>query len=422
MDLSLSARQISTTTTELPPVPQTPSKSAMKETLEALQRTPLRSIVASARKTGLPASPGRVPFALSPIARRGVMMGLGTSSSVQAKEPSQAIKEAFLSDHVGGDEDVETVICSSDRNPAELDFPQLTNKRQFEGATAAAASEDSDEDVEMSPTKKKVARMDVLTAVTPITTNTSTFSELLVDQRDPVMQSPTMIDGSISLGREEIIPSCAEERENEETCKDYEMQDGTVHESESLNSSIGSQAAVTFNHCSTDSMSSDEPIHQSIPSFSHSSTCLEISNSQSQSQFEFQSQSQSEFQSQVLSQSQSQSQVLSQSEFQSQSQSQVLSQSHSQSQSQSQLKSRSLSSSSSTSSTHSHPLLPSGIIKLLEKKRQEQAVNSHQHDHRQQQQQQHSTKSASQKKKFDLQESLKRPLPYKPYTGPLSKK
>lgn len=64
-----------------------------------------------------------------------------------------------------------------------------------------------------------------------------------------------------------------------------------------------------------------------------------------------------------------------------------------------------------------NPLLPSGIVKLLEKKRLEREQH-----HQIQSRPSSASASVSVGKKFDLQESLKRPLPYKPHVGSGSRK
>ena len=293
-----------------PSIPQTPKKQIqqqhqqidLQETLTALQRTPLHSIVASARKTGLAASPVRVPFALSPMALKGRVSGT-PGSAVVAKEPSQAIKDAFLSDVAAGVDD---------------EFPQLTNKRTCES---------SDEDVEMSPSKKKQKAESNEMEIDRLPV--STFDDLLKDGRDPIMQSPSMIDDSISRGRE---------------VEDH----GNYMQNDHVNEDIRSIENGSVNH-SHDSMTTEsfESMPSTIPS--HNSASFSKSTSFSKS---------------------------------------------------------------STSSTSSNPLLPSGIVKLLEKKRQESTTVAHHAP----------SKPTVQKKKFDLQESLKRPLSYKPHTGPLNKK
>lgn len=292
--------------------PQTPSRNqpSIHETLATLQQTPLKSIIQSAKKTGLPASPMRVPFALSPLINK----------NKAAVTPSQPIRDAFL------------------------EFPELTNKRVHESEDSGSSEP---EDVIMgSPSPRKQVRSVNDSSVHATVVAEHDFADLLSDPKDPLQRSPAaLLDCQTSKGElYESVFEMGDERANEvmEDNQDEMMNDKREDEVMQSNHEVSNNQNESLRFPQTFSNDSIDNHHQPTQSSS----------------------------------------------------------SHSHSQSK-----------SFSSSTSSNPLLPSGIVKLLEKKRQEPSSHHHQ-----------SQQQKPPKKKFDLQESLKRPLPYKPHTGPLQKK
>lgn len=285
--------------------PQTPSRSqqqqpSIHETLAALQQTPLKSIIQSAKKTGLPASPMRVPFALSPMI---------TKNKAQVT-PSQPIRDAFL------------------------EFPELTSKRAHESEDSDSNNEQLEDIIMGSPSPRKQLRS-VNDSSVHATIIEHDFTDLLSDPKDPFQRSPAaLMDCQVSKSERQEPPT-----------EQNEQNDSKMTESKSMDEFEVSRELHSHS------------VHES---HSHSHELRFPQN----------------FSNESIEQHQSKS---------------------------------------FSSSTSSNPLLPSGIVKLLEKKRQETTSHAPNHNNNHQQQK-------PPKKKFDLQESLKRPLPYKPHAGPLNKK
>ena len=334
------------------PIVETPNTSAL-----------IKSIVQSAKKTGLNSSPVRVPFALSPMAFKFMETKLNFSP-IKAKEPSQVIKEAFLNHVEQSDEDI------------SLPFD---NKRPHEELECEEQEDGLEEEQE----------------------------ELHANKRERLEQAEqTEQEEQEEQEQEDIYHDNKDESEhkqgeldmNEYINNSYEMESETNHHSytditnitdslssldslPSLNSSsaplfpsaLASTSAFPSTNFSTDLLRNLKDPEFASPELSSGPDCR-VSRSAGQDKYAVESIS---------------------------------------------MVNRSLSkSSSSGSSTKNHHLLPSGIVKLLEKKRQEK------------EQHQQSTSSFSSatatgkegKKKFDLKESLKRPLNYKPHIGSIPKK
>ena len=292
----------------------------MRDTLSALHRTPIRSIVESARKTGISASPMRIPFALSPMARASNNNNNTPNTlNLHAKEPSMAIKEAFSE-------------CKSKR-PFEEDGPN-------ESLQEMSLQEPS------TPTRS--SRKSSRTETESFVNQNSTFNDFFVDPKDPQLGSPSIPDAQISRGGlHEMVNG-----ENEMVIERNEM---AIEE-----------ANQSFEVVDEMDCSKSEPFEKEAFEIAKE---VELPNDAPNKSFE------SNFSSK--------------------------SSSH-----------HSIPFKSNASAASTNPLLPSGIVKLLEKKRQETTATTT-----------HSKPNViPPKKKFDLQESLKRSLNYKPHTGPLNKK
>ena len=338
------------------PIVNTPGSSAL-----------IKSIVQSARKTGLNSSPIRIPFAMSPMAARlqnariGQIQFSPIKSALVAKEPSLPIKEAFLSNFEGeSDED-----CERENESITVDYVQEAEARNEDELVLLLPFNNKrtheieiEEDEEHQSKREKLDETDFKAGIdsiqnplveeldhssnsnnsflsntsSPITTDISAFpissfsSDLLTNLMDPELTSPEL---------NSAIDSRVSRSENQD-------QRGII--------SVGGSGEIDGN----------DGYYTANP--------------------------------QVISKSSS-------------------------------------TSSANSNSSGSHPLLPSGIIKLLEKKRLEKA---HQVSDQPQSQPQSTSTSISSsssskdhltsKKKFDLKESLKRSLPYKPHIGSMNPK
>lgn len=334
------------------PVVNTPGSSAL-----------IKSIVQSARKTGLNSSPVRIPFALSPMAIKLQEKRINFSpvKMPAAKEPSQPIKEAFMDDFEGEEEEEKDYILDIQRelkrpheSASESDFEEedghLDKKEKLESTDITQTSESAHNfnlvhAHDINNESANFASSDNETA----SFNTTTLN-INIDHSNNGSSSLSSSSASISQFTATTFPPSNFSTDLLKNLKDPELS------SPELFAAIDGRTSRS--------------LYQDTDKTSASATGTGSTSNNSTTSF-------------TMSKS-----------------------------------------ASDSSSKSSNSLLPSGIIKLLEKKRLEKqqkekesdysshnethTANAHSHSH-------------NNKKKFDLKESLKRTLPYKPHIGNVKK-
>lgn len=346
----------------LPLIIETPNTSAL-----------IKSIVQSAKKTGLNSSPVRVPFALSPMAFKFAETKLNFSP-MKAKEPSQVIKEAFLHHVEIGDE--------------EISLP-FDNKRPHEELELGFEEKENDLEEEQE-------------------------GELHMNKREKLEQGEQEYIYHDNKDESEHKHKQKEVDMNEYINNSHEMKSETSYHSYTDITNITESVSSSFDSLPSPSPSLNSSSTPLVPSASRSINALPPTNFSTDllrnlKDPEFSSPELSSAPDYRVSRSEGHDKHATESTYKVNG---VLSKSSCFGSSSSTSTSTST---STSSSTNNHPLLPSGIVKLLEKKRLE----------KEQQQQFTSSVTATGKegkKKFDLKESLKRPLNYKPHIGSIPKR
>lgn len=349
------------------PVVNTPGSSAF-----------IKSLVQSARKTGLNCSPVRIPFALSPMAIKLQEKKINFSpvKGNYSKEPSQPIKEAFMtSEDTEGSEAVCDKLDDDDDDVKDyVQDIQLELKRPLE--LAEEVNEESDH----------------------------------VDKKQKIQQ-----DFNHPLDEDDYLAKPAEYSYVNDVVEDNEL---TIADNRESNFS-----SFTSNNILADFESNNNDIKEFSPNTSSSVDSSHLTSSSTifpPSNFSIDllknlkdpELASPELFSVIDSRP---SRGLYQDDCNTLTNNSLVNNMNSRS-----TISKSASDSSSSSKSSNNPLLPSGILKLLEKKRQEKEQQ------KQQQQQTAATSTTTElngnKKKFDLKESLKRALPYKPHIGTVKPK
>lgn len=328
------------------PIVNTPGSPAM-----------IKSILQSARKTGLNSSPIRIPFAMSPMAARlqaahVSQFQLSPIKSVMAKEPSLPIKEAFLSneDRVVDYNYILNFETAEGEQEEQMICLPFSNKRSHE---------DDDEIVDEHEDKRERLEGTEIDETYEGTEIDETNEAKIGEINESDSSAPDNHDEKHDI---HSVP-------NTLPLFDHSVSDDSLFSSTSTHNSnpTAPSASPSF---STDLLINLRDPELASPELT-SAPDTRVSRSENQDQ-----RIGGTFTANPL----------------------IISKS-----------------SSSSSSTGSNPLLPSGIIKLLEKKRQEK--EQHHNQSADSPNVTHSTSTTAMKKKFDLKESLKRSLPYKPHIG-----
>lgn len=349
------------------PIVGTPNTSAL-----------IKSIVQSAKKTELNSSPVRVPFALSPMALKFAETKLNFSP-MKAKEPSLVIKEAFLYNE-NDNEEVISLPFDNKRPHEEQEEQEEKEQKEAHLNKREKLEQDSEANEQENHYHERELEHE--------------HEQVIIDKemKDDSDHNDENLDKIISEQHVEEVDM------NEYINNSYEMESTNFTASATISNSISSLDSLP--PLNSSSSSSAAPLISSSSVFPPTNFSTDV----------LRNLKDPEFTSPELSSAPdcrvSRSEV--QDNYRSSGVETVGDKSEG----------RLSKSSSSGSSTKNHPLLPSGIVKLLEKKRQEK-----------EQQQQSTAYSSSTtstvkdgKKKFDLKESLKRPLNYKPHIGSIPKK